>query len=102
MRILVTGRQGQVGKELTRQASSLDGFLAVGREECDLSREQAIRDLVRQVRPTVIVNAAAYTAVDRAETDRELCYAINAAAPRILAEEAARLGARLIHYSTDY
>jgi dTDP-4-dehydrorhamnose reductase len=102
MRILVTGKHGQVGREISRQSSSSDDVVSVGREQCDLSNEAAIRELVRQVRPAVIVNAAAYTAVDRAETERELCYAINATAPRILAEEAERLGARLIHYSTDY
>jgi dTDP-4-dehydrorhamnose reductase len=102
MRILVTGKHGQVGKEMSRQLSSLDGVVSVGREECDLSDEAAIRDLVRQIKPAVIVNTAAYTAVDRAETERDLCFAINATAPRVLAEEAERLGARLIHYSTDY
>ena len=101
MRILVTGKYGQVGKEISRQ-SSLDDVVSVGRAECDLSNANAIRDLVRRVKPAVIVNAAAYTAVDRAETERDLCYAINATAPGILAEEAERLGARLIHYSTDY
>lgn len=102
MRILVTGRHGQVGRELTRQASSSHDVIAVGRQECDLTDETAIRDLVRQVKPAAIVNAAAYTAVDRAESEPDVCYAINASAPRILAEEAERLGARLIHYSTDY
>jgi dTDP-4-dehydrorhamnose reductase len=76
--------------------------VAVGRAECDLSSEHSIRDLVRRVEPAVIINAGAYTAVDQAEVERELCYAVNAAAPRVLAEEAARLGALLIHYSTDY
>ena len=102
MRILITGKNGQVGRELSRLASSRFDVVSVGREECDFSRESAIRDIVRQVKPAVILNAAAYTAVDRAETERELCFAINAAAPRILAEEADRLNALLIHYSTDY
>jgi dTDP-4-dehydrorhamnose reductase len=102
MRILVTGKHGQVGKAISRQTSSSDDVVSVGRDKCDLSNDAEIRDLVRQVKPAVIVNAAAYTAVDRAETERDLCYAINATAPRILAEEAERLGARLIHYSTDY
>jgi dTDP-4-dehydrorhamnose reductase len=102
MRILVTGKHGQVGKEVSRLSSKVDEVISVGREELDLSSEPAIRDLVRQVKPEVIVNAAAYTAVDRAETERDLCFAVNAAAPGILAEEAERLGARLIHYSTDY
>ena len=76
--------------------------VVVGRAECDLSSEHSIRDLVRRVEPAVIINAGAYTAVDQAEVERELCYAVNAAAPRVLAEEAAQLGALLIHYSTDY
>ena len=63
---------------MSRQSSSSDDVVSVGREECDLSNANAIRDLVRRVKPAVIVNAAAYTAVDRAETERDLCYAINA------------------------
>ena len=81
--------------------SRADVVLA-GRDECDLASEQSIRDLVRRVNPDVIINPAAYTAVDLAEREPELCFAINAAAPRVLAEEAARLGALLVHYSTDY
>jgi dTDP-4-dehydrorhamnose reductase len=101
MRILVVGKNGQVGSEFPRLYRSHDLILA-GRDECDLSREQPIRDLVRQIKPAVIINAAAYTAVDQAETERELCFAINAGAPKVLAQEAARLDALLIHYSTDY
>jgi dTDP-4-dehydrorhamnose reductase len=102
MRILITGKAGQVGTEFSRLTHSPDDVLAVGRAECDLSSEHSIRDLVRRVEPAVIVNAGAYTAVDRAEAERELCYAVNAVAPGVLAEEAARLGALFIHYSTDY
>jgi dTDP-4-dehydrorhamnose reductase len=102
MRILITGKNGQVGSELSRLYHSPGDAVAVGRAECDLSSEASIRDLVRRVEPTVIINAGAYTAVDQAETERDLCYAVNAAAPRVLAEEAARLDALLIHYSTDY
>jgi dTDP-4-dehydrorhamnose reductase len=102
MRILITGKTGQVGTELSRLTHSPGEVLAVGRAECDLSSEHSIRDLVRRVEPAVIVNAGAYTAVDQAETEPELCYAVNAAAPGILAEESARLGALFIHYSTDY
>jgi dTDP-4-dehydrorhamnose reductase len=102
MRILITGKAGQVGTELSRLTHSPDDVLAVGRAECDLSSEQSIRDLVRRVEPAVIVNAGAYTAVDTAEIERELCYAVNAVAPGVLAEEAARLGALFVHYSTDY
>jgi dTDP-4-dehydrorhamnose reductase len=102
MRILITGKNGQVGNEFYRLYHSPGDVVAVGKAECDLSREQSIRDVVRRVEPAVIVNAAAYTAVDQAEIDRDLCFAVNAAAPRVLAQEAARLGALLIHYSTDY
>jgi dTDP-4-dehydrorhamnose reductase len=102
MRILITGKTGQVGSEFSRLNQSPGDVLAVGRAECDLSSEQSIRDLVRRVEPAVIVNAGAYTAVDQAEMERELCYAVNAVAPAVLAEEAARLGALFVHYSTDY
>ena len=102
MRILITGKNGQVGSEFSRLYHPPGDVVAAGRAECDLSSEQSIRDLVRRVEPAVIVNAGAYTAVDQAEVERDLCYAVNAVAPRILAEEAARLGALLIHYSTDY
>jgi dTDP-4-dehydrorhamnose reductase len=102
MRTLITGKNGQVGMELCRLYRPLGDVVVTGREECDLSSEQSIRDTVRQVKPAVIINAGAYTAVDLAEKERDLCFAINAAAPRVLAEEAARLDALLIHYSTDY
>ena len=102
MRILITGKNGQVGSEFSRLNHPPGDVVAAGRAECDLSSEQSIRDLVRRVEPAVIVNAGAYTAVDQAEVERDLCYAVNAVAPRVLAEEAARLGALLIHYSTDY
>jgi dTDP-4-dehydrorhamnose reductase len=98
----MTGKTGQVGSEFSRLNQSPGDVLAVGRAECDLSSEQSIRDLVRRVEPAVIVNAGAYTAVDQAEMERELCYAVNAVAPAVLAEEAARLGALFVHYSTDY
>ncbi len=102
MRILITGKNGQVGTELSRLYHSRSDVVLAGRDECDLSREQSIRDVVGRVRPTVIINAAAYTAVDQAEKEPELCFTINADAPGVLAQEAARLDALLIHYSTDY
>ncbi len=102
MRILITGKNGQVGTEFSRLYHSPGDVVVVGRAECDLSSEPSIRGLVRRVEPAVIINAGAYTAVDQAEVERDLCYAVNAAAPRVLAEEADRLGALLIHYSTDY
>ena len=102
MRILITGKNGQVGKELSRLYRSRGDVVLTGRDECDLSNEQSIRDTVQRVRPAVIINAGAYTAVDQAEKEPGLCFAINAHAPRVLAQEAARLDALLIHYSTDY
>jgi len=102
MRILITGKNGQVGTELSRLYHSDSEVVLTGRDECDLTSEQSVRNAVRQVKPAVIINAAAYTAVDQAETESSLCFSINAEAPRVLAEEAARLDALLIHYSTDY
>ena len=102
MRILLTGRNGQVGWELSRALGSLGELLALDRGELDLADEAAIRRVVREVQPTVIVNAAAYTAVDRAETEPEIATRINAVAPGMLAKEARRSGALLVHYSTDY
>ncbi len=98
----MTGKNGQVGREFSRLYHSPGDLVAVGRTECDLGSEQSIRDLVRRVEPAVIVNAGGYTAVDQAEVEPDLCFAVNAAAPRVLAQEAARLDALLIHFSTDY
>lgn len=100
--ILVTGSRGQVGFELQRALAPLGRVVAVDRQRCDLADPAAVRDCVRSLRPDVIVNAAAYTAVDRAESERALAFAVNAESPGVLAEEAARLGAPLLHYSTDY
>jgi dTDP-4-dehydrorhamnose reductase len=100
--ILVTGGNGQIGYELVRELESLGGVIAPPREALDLGKPVAIREAVQRLRPRVIINAAAYTAVDAAETDREECAAINARAPGVLAEEARRVGAVLVHYSTDY
>lgn len=102
MKILVTGKNGQVGFELRRSLAPLGEIVAVDFGECDLANAEAIRALVRQVRPNVIVNPAAYTAVDKAESDRTTAFAVNAVAPGILGEEAARSGALVVHYSTDY
>jgi dTDP-4-dehydrorhamnose reductase len=102
MRILITGKDGQVGSEFSRLYRQQREVVFVGRDECDLSSESPIRELIRRIRPAVVINTAAYTAVDLAEKERDLCFAINAGAPRVLAQEAARLDALLIHYSTDY
>lgn len=100
--ILVTGSRGQVGFELRRSMALAGRVTAVDRTGCDLSDPAAIRELIRTVRPDVIVNAAAYTAVDRAEDDAAQAYAINGTAPGVLAEEARKLGSLMVHYSTDY
>ena len=100
--ILVTGKDGQVGFELLRSLAGLGQMIAVARQQMDLSDPDAIRRVVRETKPDLIVNAAAYTAVDRAESEPEQAQAVNRTAPGILAEEAKRLGAALIHYSTDY
>ena len=102
MTILLSGKDGQVGFELQRSLAPLGEIVAVDQAECDLSSSEAIRQLVRDTRPDVIVSPAAYTAVDKAETDRHLAFAVNAVAPGVFGEEAARLGAFVIHYSTDY
>lgn len=102
LRMLLTGAEGQVGWECRRSLQALGQVQGVGRAQCDLSRIEAIRALVRETKPDLIVNAAAYTAVDRAEAEPDLASAVNADAPAVLAEEARRLGAALIHLSTDY
>ncbi len=102
MRILLTGRRGQVGSELEGALAALGEIIATDRSNLDLADGDAIRRAVREARPELIVNAAAYTAVDRAESERELAMQVNAVAPRLLAEEAKQLGALLVHYSTDY
>ncbi|WP_206951399.1 dTDP-4-dehydrorhamnose reductase [Trinickia acidisoli] len=100
--LLVTGVNGQVGFELVRALQGLGRVVGLDRSRCDLSDLDGLRRVVRDVRPDVIVNAAAYTAVDRAEEEFELAMRINGEAPAVLAEESKRLGAALIHYSTDY
>ena len=102
MKILLTGKNGQVGFELQRSLAVLGDVIAVDHADCDLADPAAIRRLVRDVKPRLIVNPAAYTAVDKAESEVELATAINAHAPGLLGEEARRLGALLVHYSTDY
>jgi len=101
-RILLTGKNGQVGWELQRTLATLGEVIALDRESMDLADPDSIRRTVREHKPNLIVNAAAYTAVDRAEEEPDLAMAINGIAPGILAEEAKRLGAAVIHYSTDY
>ncbi len=102
MKILLTGRTGQVGYELERSLQGLGDIVALDRAQLDLSDLDGVRETVRRVRPQLIVNPAAYTAVDRGEDEAELAFRINGEAPGVMAEEASRLGAAMIHYSTDY
>lgn len=101
-RILVTGKNGQVGWELQRSLSAFGQVIAIDADEMDLADPDAIRRTVREVRPDIIVNPAAYTAVDKAEGDPDLAMAVNGSAAGVFAEEVHRLGAVLVHYSTDY
>lgn len=101
-RILLTGRHGQVGWELERLLPQVGEVFAFGRDELNLADPDQILEKVRLVKPTIIVNAAAYTAVDKAEEEPAQAMAINGIAPGILAEEAKKLGTLLVHYSTDY
>src|SRR3712207_5081866 len=102
MRLLLIGRDGQVGWELQRALSVLGDLVAPAQHELDLENSADVRRWVREQRPDVIVNAAAYTAVDKAESEPEKAHAINAEAVSVLADEAHRLDAWLVHYSTDY
>jgi dTDP-4-dehydrorhamnose reductase len=101
-RVLLTGATGQVGRELMAAFGPVANVLAPTRTELDLEHPETLRAAVRSLRPDIVLNAAAYTAVDRAEKDVERCTAVNALAPATLAEETARSNALLIHYSTDY
>jgi dTDP-4-dehydrorhamnose reductase len=106
MKILLLGKGGQVGWELQRSLAPLGELVALDFDSTglcgDFTRPQGLAETVRQVRPDLIVNAAAHTAVDKAESEPELARIINARAPGVLAEEAQKLGAWLVHYSTDY
>ena len=106
MKILLFGKNGQVGWELQRSLAPLGELVAPGRNDADLcgdlSNLEGLARTVQAVRPDAIVNAAAHTAVDRAESEPELAHTLNAQAPGVLAQEAAKLGAWLVHYSTDY
>mgnify|MGYP001964497183 FL=1 len=102
MKILLTGRSGQVGYELQRTLQGLGQVVALDRSQMDLSNLDEVRAVIRKVKPQLIVNPAAYTAVDLAESESELAMRINAQAPEVMALEARQLGAAMIHYSTDY
>jgi dTDP-4-dehydrorhamnose reductase len=102
MKILLFGKNGQVGWELNRSLQPLGEVVALGREQADFSNPETLRKIVQEVKPDVIVNAVAYTAVDKAEAEEELAAKVNSIAPGVLAEEAMKLNALLVHYSTDY
>lgn len=102
MKILVTGKTGQVGYELERSLQGLGEVVAVGRDQMDLSDLRQVRAVIRSVKPNLIINPAAYTAVDKAESEPGLAMRINGEAPAVMAEEARKLGAGIVHYSTDY
>ncbi len=102
MRVLVLGARGQVGWELLRALAPVGDVVGVGRAECDLGDESALRNLLRAQQPEVVVNAAAYTAVDRAETEPELAAQVNTRVPAVLGEEVLRWKGAVVHYSTDY
>lgn len=102
MKILLTGCTGQVGYELERSLQGLGDVVALDRTRMDLSNLDSVRNAIREVCPDLIVNPAAYTAVDQAESEPDLAMRVNGEAPGVMAEEAARLGAAMIHYSTDY
>ncbi len=101
-RILVTGGTGQVGSELVAALAGLGEVVAPGRAEMDLSNPESVRKVIQAIKPRWIVNSAAYTAVDKAESESDLAYAINAEAVRVIGEEARRISAGVIHFSTDY
>jgi len=102
MRILLIGKNGQIGWELHRELAELGGIVAPSSDDLDLCKPDKVRHFVQQVKPDLIINAAAYTAVDKAEAEPDLAMAVNGVAPGILAEEAKEIGSAMIHYSTDY
>jgi dTDP-4-dehydrorhamnose reductase len=102
MKVLINGRNGQVSHELQRRLGGVGELIVLGRDQLDLAQPDQIRRQVQNIRPDLIINAAAHTAVDLAESEPQAAFAINAIAPGILAEEALALDIPLIHYSTDY
>ncbi len=102
MKILLTGKNGQVGFALHKKLVSLGEVIATNRNELDLENSYAIRTFIEKIKPDIIINAAAYTDVDKAESEIELAHKVNAAAPKVLAEKASQLDIPMIHFSTDY
>jgi len=101
-RVLILGAQGQLGIELQKAFDGVGDVVALGRQSCDLANLESILKVMTEVNPAIVLNAAAYTAVDRAESEPELAMRVNGEAPGVLAVEASRIGALLVHYSTDY
>src|SRR3569833_4683239 len=101
-RILLAGKDGQLGFELQRSLAVLGAVSAIGRRDCDLTQPEQIRQVLQKLQPDIIVNAAAYTAVDKAESDQQQAYAVNAQAPQSYAAEAKKCGELLVHFSTEY
>lgn len=101
-KVLLIGAKGQVGQELQVTLPFLGEVISIGREELDLTNSEKIGQLIREIHPDYLVNAAAYTAVDKAETEPDLAYSINATAPKIMAESAEKIQAKFLHISTDY
>lgn len=101
-RILLFGRSGQLGFELNKSLAPLGKLTAFDRSELDISDLAKLQNKIAELRPDIIINAAAYTAVDKAESDEIACFAANVSAPATMAREAAKIGALLVHYSTDY
>jgi len=102
MRLLVTGANGHVGWELNRSLKPLGDVVALDRRQCDLSQPELLPTVIRSIRPDVIVNAAAYTAVDKAEQEEQLATMVNGTAVGVMADESRKAGILLVHYSTDY
>jgi len=101
-KVLLIGAKGQVGQELQVTLPFLGEVISIGREELDLTNSEKIGQLIREIHPDYLVNASAYTAVDKAETEPDLAYSINATAPKIMAEAAEKIKAKFLHISTDY
>ena len=103
MTVLIFGKDGQVGRELQKVLQEQDNIIYLGRQDCDLSNMDALQDVLKQYQPKIIINASAYTAVDRAQDEQDLTFAINARAPEIMAKFiTSQSNSLLIHYSTDY
>jgi len=102
MKILLTGKTGQIGKELNNIVGDLGNLITVDREQLDLSKPNSIEPIILDIKPDIIINPAAYTSVDKAEEESDLAMTVNAIAPGLLAKAAKKVGAGLVHYSTDY